>query len=133
MLEAGYTAVGEFHYLHHQRDGRPYADPAELSWAILEAQRASGIGLTHLPVLYMAGGFGGSAPEAGQRRFVHDLDRFAHLIDRLRPRFSRTRTCDLASRRTRCARFRTRRCAMPSHSRMRSTPRRRSTSTSPSR
>ena len=88
MLEAGYTAVGEFHYLHHQRDGRAYADPAELSWAILEAQRASGIGLTHLPVLYMAGGFGGRAPEAGQRRFVHDLDRFAHLIDRLKPRFS---------------------------------------------
>src|SRR5918996_4276564 len=42
MLEAGYTAAGEFHYLHHQPDGRPYADPAELSWAILEAQRASG-------------------------------------------------------------------------------------------
>ena len=88
MLEAGYTAVGEFHYLHHQRDGRAYADPAELSWAILEAQRASGIGLTHLPVLYMAGGFGGRAPEPGQRRFVHDLDRFADLIERLRPRFS---------------------------------------------
>jgi formimidoylglutamate deiminase len=88
MLEAGYTAVGEFHYLHHQRDGRPYADPAELSWAILEAQQASGIGLTLLPALYMAGGFGGSPPEAGQRRFVHDLDGFARLIDRLCPRFS---------------------------------------------
>src|SRR5690606_28996488 len=57
MLEAGYTALGEFYYLHHQADGRAYADPAELSWAILEAQRASGIGLTHLPSLYMAGGF----------------------------------------------------------------------------
>jgi formimidoylglutamate deiminase len=88
MLEAGYTAVGEFHYLHHQIDGRAFADPAEMSWAILEAQRASGIGLTHLPALYMAGGFGGRAPDAGQRRFVHDLDRFADLIERLKPRFA---------------------------------------------
>jgi formimidoylglutamate deiminase len=88
MLEAGYTAVGEFHYLHHQPDGRPYADPAELSWAILDAQQSSGIGLTHLPVLYMAGGFGGRPPEAGQRRFVHDSDRFADLLERLQPRIA---------------------------------------------
>jgi formimidoylglutamate deiminase len=88
MLEAGYTAVGEFHYLHHQADGRPYADPAELSWAILEAQRASGIGLTHLPVLFMAGGFGGRSVEDGQRRFVHAPDRFADLLARLAPRFA---------------------------------------------
>jgi formimidoylglutamate deiminase len=88
MLEAGYTAVGEFHYLHHRPDGRPYVDPAELSLTILEAQRASGIGLTHLPVLYMAGGFGGRPPEAGQRRFVHDPDRFADLLKRLAPRFA---------------------------------------------
>ena len=83
MLEAGYTTVGEFHYLHHQPDGRPYADPAELSLAILEAARASGIGLTLLPVLYMAGGFGGRAPETGQRRFVHDLEHFGALLERL--------------------------------------------------
>src|ERR687897_3309001 len=85
MLEAGYTAVGEFHYLHQQPDGRPYADPAELSWAILEAQRASGIGLTHLPVLYMAGGFGVPPPEAGQHRFVHDTDGFCALLERVAP------------------------------------------------
>ena len=98
MLEAGYTAVGEFHYLHHQVDGSAFADPAELSWAILEAQRASGIGLTHLPALYMAGGFGGARPRSGQRRFVHDLDRFADLIERLKPASPRTRTCASASR-----------------------------------
>jgi len=84
MLEAGYTAVGEFHYLHHQPDGRPYADPAEMSLAVLAAARAAGIGLTHLPVLYLAGGFGGAPPEAGQRRFLHDLDGFARLLERLR-------------------------------------------------
>jgi formimidoylglutamate deiminase len=88
MLEAGYTAVGEFHYLHHRADGRAYADPAELSWAILEAQRASGIGLTHLPVLYMAGGFGSEPAEPGQRRFVHAPERFADLLARLAPRLA---------------------------------------------
>jgi formimidoylglutamate deiminase len=88
MLEAGYTAAGEFHYLHHQPDGRPYADPAALSSAILAAREASGIGLTHLPVLYMAGGFGGRPAETGQRRFLHDLERFAALLERLAPRFA---------------------------------------------
>jgi formimidoylglutamate deiminase len=83
MLEAGYSAVGEFHYLHHQPDGRPYTDPAELSLAILEAAQASGIGLTLLPVLYMAGGFGGRPAEPGQRRFVHDLKHFGALLERL--------------------------------------------------
>ena len=89
MLEAGYTAVGEFHYLHHRPDGGAYDDPAELSQAILEARREAGIGLTHLPVLYMAGGFGGAPPEPGQRRFVFDLDGFGALLERVRRRAAR--------------------------------------------
>jgi formimidoylglutamate deiminase len=133
MLEAGYTAVGEFHYLHHERDGRPYPDLAEMSWAILEAQRASGIGLTHLPVLYMAGGFGGAAPEVGQRRFVHDLDRFGHLIDQLRPVFGEHPNLRLGIAPHSLRAVPTRRCARSSGSRMPSTPQRRSTSTSRSR
>jgi formimidoylglutamate deiminase len=84
MLEAGYTAVGEFHYLHHRPDGRPYADPAEMSLAILAAREETGIGLTLLPVLYAAGGFGGKAAEHGQRRFLHTLDDFVTLVTRLR-------------------------------------------------
>jgi formimidoylglutamate deiminase len=83
MLEAGYTAAGEFHYLHHQPGGAPYDDPAEMSRAILDAKRESGIGLTLLPALYMAGGFGGRAPEAGQRRFIHDIEGFGRLLERL--------------------------------------------------
>src|SRR5262249_8207363 len=59
MLKVGYTAVGEFHYLHHDVDGRPYADFAELSERIIAAAQITGIGLTHLPVLYGYGGFGG--------------------------------------------------------------------------
>ena len=80
MLKAGYTAVAEFHYLHNAPDGRPYADPAALSHAVLAAARRTGIGLTLLPVLYQTSGFGGAAPSEGQRRFVLTVDRFLSLV-----------------------------------------------------
>ena len=70
MLEEGFTRVGEFHYLHHDRDGSPYADLAEMAARIAQAAEASGIGLTLLPEFYAHGGFGGAAPHAGQRRFI---------------------------------------------------------------
>ncbi len=85
MLEAGYTAVAEFHYLHHQPGGMPYADPAELSRRILAAADIAGIGLTHLPVLYRYGGFGGKEPQERQRRFLHDAEAYAHLLQALAP------------------------------------------------
>ncbi|KAB2901151.1 MAG: formimidoylglutamate deiminase [Dokdonella sp.] len=84
MLKAGYTQVCEFHYLHHQPDGRPYADPAQMSLALVEAAREAGIGLTLLPTLYMSGGFDGRALAARQRRFGHDVDAFVELVARLR-------------------------------------------------
>ena len=83
MLEAGYTSVGEFHYLHHDPRGHAYADPAELSLRLLAAARGTGIGFTHLPVLYMHGGFGGQPPGSGQRRFVLDPDQALDLFMRL--------------------------------------------------
>ncbi|MEH7830277.1 formimidoylglutamate deiminase [Gemmobacter denitrificans] len=83
MLEAGFTRVGEFHYLHHDRDGRAYADPAEMSRRILAAATETGINLTHLPVFYAHSDFGGTAPNEGQRRFIHDLDTFARLTETL--------------------------------------------------
>lgn len=82
MLEAGYTRLGEFHYLHHDRDGRPYADPAELSARIFAASDETGIALTHLPVFYAHGGFGGAPAGEGQRRFLHDVDGFLALVER---------------------------------------------------
>ncbi|WP_300302266.1 formimidoylglutamate deiminase [Ferrovibrio sp.] len=85
MLEAGFTAVAEFHYVHHQADGTPYDDPAELSWRVLAAAEASGIGLTHLPVLYRHGGFGNREPQTRQRRFLHDSDAYARLLQKLEP------------------------------------------------
>ena len=70
MCEAGYAAVAEFHYLHHAPGGRAYANPAETSERVMEAARATGIGLTLLPVLYAAAGADGRAPEGGQLRFA---------------------------------------------------------------
>ncbi|MCZ0735983.1 formimidoylglutamate deiminase [Phreatobacter sp. AB_2022a] len=84
MLEAGFTRVGEFHYLHHDGDGRAYADIAEMAARIAAASASTGIGLTLLPVFYAHAGFGGTAPGEGQRRFINDLDGYARLLDRCR-------------------------------------------------
>jgi formiminoglutamate deiminase len=84
MLEAGFTRVGEFHYVHHDVSGSPYQDIAELAVRIIEASRQSGISLSLLPVFYAHAGFGGHAPEPLQRRFINDLDGFARLMDRCR-------------------------------------------------
>jgi formimidoylglutamate deiminase len=81
MLESGFTRVGEFHYLHHDRDGTPYANRATMAEAIAAAAGEAGIGLTLLPVFYAHSGFGGVAPNHSQRRFIHDLDGFAQLLD----------------------------------------------------
>ncbi|MCC8977796.1 formimidoylglutamate deiminase [Bradyrhizobium acaciae] len=80
MLERGFTRVGEFHYLHHDRDGSPYANPAEMAVRIAEATEASGVGLTLLPSFYAHSTFGGAAPHAGQRRFICSVDQFAALM-----------------------------------------------------
>jgi formiminoglutamate deiminase len=79
MLETGFTRVGEFHYLHHDRAGQAYANPAMMSVAIAEAAAQTGIGMTLLPVFYAHGGFGGQPANAGQHRFINDLDGFAQL------------------------------------------------------
>jgi formiminoglutamate deiminase len=81
MLESGYTLVGEFHYLHHGADGRPYSDIAELSGRIAAAAAETGIGLTLLPCFYAQGGFGGQAPVEGQRRFINATDSFARVME----------------------------------------------------
>lgn len=83
MVKAGYTAVCEFHYLHHGAGGVPYADPAEMSWRLDGAARTVGIGLTHLPVLYQQADFGAVPAEAGQARFTLSVAACLNLIDRL--------------------------------------------------
>ena len=81
LLEAGFTRVGEFHYLHHDRDGTPYTNPAEMAERIAAAAAASGIGMTLLPCFYAHATFGGAPPHAGQRRFICDVELFARLVD----------------------------------------------------
>ena len=71
MLEAGFTRVGEFHYIHHDVSGAPYGNIGELAERIAAAAEATGIGLTLLPVFYAHAGFGGRAPDPGQRRFIN--------------------------------------------------------------
>ncbi|MBE1162935.1 formimidoylglutamate deiminase [Dyella acidiphila] len=86
MLKAGYTQVCEFHYLHHQPDGTPYAQSEAMSLALIEAAREAGIALTLLPVLYISGGFDGRPLSARQRRFGHDVDSYLRLLGDLRKR-----------------------------------------------
>jgi formimidoylglutamate deiminase len=85
MLEAGYTSVCEFHYVHHDTDGQPYADDATLALALLRAAHRAGIGLTLLPVLYQTSGFGGLPPNEGQRRFIRSTDSMLRLLEALKP------------------------------------------------
>lgn len=84
MLEAGFTAVGEFHYLHHDADGRPFADIGEMAARIAAAAVAAGIGLTLLPSFYANGGFGGVPGTHPQRRFLNSPDAFLTLLARTR-------------------------------------------------
>jgi len=84
MLEAGFTCVGEFHYLHHDVDGRPFADLGEMAARIAAAAKRTGICLTLLPSLYAYGGFGETEPGSGQKRFLNDPERFSRLVERSR-------------------------------------------------
>ncbi|NOR19244.1 MAG: formimidoylglutamate deiminase [Xanthomonadales bacterium] len=81
MLKAGYTSCAEFHYLHHQADGRAYADPAEMSGQLISAAKISGIAMTLLPVLYCSAGFGKDRVNKEQRRFANTADSYLRLLD----------------------------------------------------
>ncbi len=81
MAEAGFAAVAEFHYLHHPVGGGTYTDAAEMTVRIAEAARATGLGLTHLPVIYEQGGTDGRALAGGQLRFGSSPEVFAAVLD----------------------------------------------------
>lgn len=82
MLENGYTSCAEFHYLHHQPDGKPYSNPAEMSGQILAAAEQSGLALTLLPVLYCRSGFGSPDVTARQGRFRNTSAQYLNLWQR---------------------------------------------------
>jgi formimidoylglutamate deiminase len=91
LLRHGYTAVCEFHYVHHAPDGRSYEVRTAMADALCAAAGASGIGLTLLPVLYEHGGFGGQPRSEGQKRFALGGDDFLALVDLLAQRHRRDR------------------------------------------
>ena len=76
MLKAGYTSVGEFHYLHHNPDGDAYENPAEMSHKILSAAEISGIGLTHLSTDYV---FDGRDGPYGENDSTHPISHYGAL------------------------------------------------------
>ena len=95
MAAAGITCVGEFHYLHHQPDGTPYADPDEMGAALVEAARQAGIRITLLDTLYLSSGFG-APPEGAQVRYSDgSVERWVERVDGLEARSARTSTAVL--------------------------------------
>ena len=83
MLKAGYTSVCEFHYLHHDVGGIPYANKGEASICLIEAAAEAGIGLTLLPVMYQYGGFGSKPANPDQARFINSPDWILDLLQGL--------------------------------------------------
>lgn len=83
MLKAGFTAVGEFHYLHHQSNGKPYEERALTSHHIIAAAKETGIAITHLPVLYAHSGFDGKELLESQKRFQNDTKEILNIIESL--------------------------------------------------
>jgi formimidoylglutamate deiminase len=84
MLESGFTRVGEFHYVHHDPDGRPYGNPGELSHRVAAASQEAGIALTLLPVMYAHSNFSALPATHGQRRFITRIDAFAGIVEEAR-------------------------------------------------
>jgi formimidoylglutamate deiminase len=85
MLKSGYTTAAEFHYLHHDPDGRPYARIAEMALRHVEAATHAGIGLCMIPVFYAHAGFGGQPPSDDQRRFISSIDTYLRKLEALQP------------------------------------------------
>lgn len=87
MLKAGFTTVGEFHYVHHQPNGKPYTEPSLIAQHLIEAAKIAGIAITLLPVLYCASGFGGQKPTEKQRRFITNETQLLDIITTLIARY----------------------------------------------
>jgi formimidoylglutamate deiminase len=87
LLKHGYTAVGEFHYLHNDLAGKPYAAVTELSDRVIAAAQAAGIHITHLPVLYESSDFGGIRASERQMRFVQTVENYLKMVESLAQRY----------------------------------------------
>jgi len=84
MLRNGYTAVAEFHYLHHRPDGKHYARTAEMALTMVRAAQSTGMAITVLPSLYAYANFGEVALESGQKRFASNPDMILSMLSEIR-------------------------------------------------
>jgi formimidoylglutamate deiminase len=96
MLEAGYTAVAEFHYLHHRPDGGAYPDRGDMATAVRSAAQQAGIRQLLLPCLYQVSGFGPLPLLDRQRRFAHQTDQFLRLFEQLQAQACGVQTTGVA-------------------------------------
>ena len=81
MVRQGYTHVAEFHYLHHDKDGKPYGNLSEMADRMVSAAKTAGIKITLIPVFYQKGGFGFEPPPR-QRRFISkSVDDYFKIFD----------------------------------------------------
>jgi len=81
MLRHGYTSVAEFHYLHHDKEGKPYANPSEMGQRLISAAQRTGIRITLVPMFYQQGGFG-QPPLDKQKRFISDtIEDYFRLLE----------------------------------------------------
>ncbi len=89
LLTRGYTSLGEFHYLHHQPGGAPYAKTSEMSEAVIEAALATGMRLTHLPTLYAYAGFDNKPlARSGPLRFANSVEKLLDICESLVSRYA---------------------------------------------
>lgn len=95
MLAAGYTWVGEFHYVHLDTQGKVYSRIDELAAAMIQAAEDVGLGICLLPTLYQRGGFKNEPLVAGQRRFFLNLDEYIKLVERCRSLAAERKNCRL--------------------------------------
>jgi formimidoylglutamate deiminase len=84
LLKGGYTAIAEFHYVHHRPDGSPYTRRTEMAEALVAGARTAGIALTVLVGVYEAGGFGGAPLAGAQNRFRNGADDALRMAASLR-------------------------------------------------
>ena len=133
MLKSGYTAVAEFHYVHNDPTGQPYANPAEMSLAHVAAASEAGIAITMLPVLYSNGNFGAAPLGPRQQRFRTGPEDILATVRAVRKAAAghADLNCGVAPHSLRAAGLTG--CVTSSPGSKRSTPRPRSTSTSRSR
>ena len=96
MLEAGYTSVCEFHYLHNNIDGSPYPNKGEIAVTLARAAENAGISMIMLPVFYNKGGFSQAITKEQRRFYSESLETFVDFQSEIKSQLSQTHKVGLA-------------------------------------